>query len=513
MSESDGVLFPALPQDRWLPEDPHDAVLLEQTGTIDRPLPGKPGQRYALVVVGGGSAGLVTAAAAASLGASVALIEERGLGGDCLHTGCVPSKALLAAAHRAHHVRTAGELGVHTGAVSVDFAAVMARMRRIRAELSPVDSVKRFTALGVDVYGGRGEFTGPDTVRVGARTLRFGRAVVATGGAAMVPEVPGLELTGYLTHETVFALESLPERLLVLGAGAIGCELAQAFARFGSEVTLLDRAPRVLPQVPADAAAVVAASLQADGVALHTSATIRRVVRTQSGVQVLVDDDGPPIEVDAVLVSTGRRPVVEGLGLSAAGVDFDRDRGVVVDDYLRTTNPRIYAAGDCATAERFTHMADAMARTVVQNALFVPSKKVSSLLVPRCAYTEPEAGHVGARALDLDREGVLYDTFSVPFSEVDRARLEGDARGFVKVRVQRGTDRVLGATVVGAGAGDLLGMLSLVMREGIGLGALSGAVWPYPTRAEVLRKVGDAWRRTTLSAGTKAVVGAWMRWR
>jgi len=513
-AQDDAVLDAAaqspLPEGPWRRDDEHDQRLIREVATVDHAVP-TGSDRYHLVVIGGGSAGLVTSAAAAGLGAKVALIEKTGLGGDCLLSGCVPSKALLASARRAHAVRNAVHYGVHIAKGSkVDFAAVMQRLRRIRADLSPIDSVARFTELGVDVYQGTGVFTGRNSVKVGGRTLRFKSAVVATGGKAIVPPIPGLEEAGYLTHESVFNLDERPKSMLVLGAGPIGCELAQAFARFGTRVLLVDQGERILPRVDADAAAIVRKSLEADGVRLVMGATLQRVLKADSGYHAMVQDDAEPEEVDAILIATGRAPVVQGLGLDAAGVAHDDGRGVHVDAAMRTTNPRIFAAGDCAHSARFTHVADATARLVVRNALF-PGHKHGELVIPACTYTDPEVATVGRTAAELDREDIPHKVIQVDFKHVDRARLDGHSKGFARVLVHDRSDLVLGAVVVGDGAGDLIGTLSLAITHGIGLSKFSTTIFPYPTRAEVLRKLGDAWQRTKLTPTTSKALGTWFQ--
>lgn len=445
-----------------------------------------PRDRYHLVVLGGGTAGLVTAAIAAGLGARVALVERDLLGGDCLNVGCVPSKALIESA------RADG-----TG----DFALVMQRLRRIRAELSRVDSAERFTGLGVDVFLGEGRFVAADTLEVAGATLRFRRAVIATGARATVPPVPGLADAPFLTNETVFTLTELPRRLAVLGAGPIGCELAQAFARLGSEVHVIDQAARILPGDDPDAAEVVRRSLERDGVRFHLQSAAAAVARAGAGIRVtLTGDAATPITADRLLVAVGRTPNVDGIGLDVAGVRTAR-HGIEVDDRLRTSNPRIFAIGDAASPRRFTHHADAQARIVVPNALFfgLGGGRASRLVVPWCTYTEPELAHTGRTAAELDEEGARYDTITVPFEEVDRAALDGAREGFVRVHLARGSDRILGATIVGRHAGELISEVTLAIRTAQGLGAVGATIHPYPTRAEGLRKAADAWRRGRLT--------------
>ncbi len=475
----------------------------------------KPAPRYNLVVIGGGTAGLVTAAGAAGLGAKVALIERHMLGGDCLNVGCVPSKALIRAARAAAEARDCGRFGVRLGGpVSVDFPAVMERMRRLRADLSPHDSAARFRELGVDVFLGGGRFTGPDTVEVGGQTLRFAKAAIATGARASAPSIPGLKDVPYLTNETLFSLTELPRRLVVIGAGPIGCEMAQCFARFGSEVSLFETSSGVLPREDRDAAKVVQGALVRDGVKLLTHAKDLRLARSAEGVSIRFDSLGAEqtVAADRVLVAVGRAPNVEGLGLEAAGVAYDK-KGVTVNDRLQTANPRIYACGDICSPYQFTHTADFMARIVIQNALFKGRKKASALVIPWCTYTSPELAHVGRTAKDAKTAGIAIDTFTQPLAKVDRAILDGEDEGFVRIHVRKGTDEIVGATIVAAHAGDMIGELSLAMTKSIGLGGIAGAIHPYPTQAEAIRKVGDLYSRTRLTPFVKRLFAKWLAWQ
>ena len=495
-----------------MPDDPYNVALLSQVHPPGRTNP-TPRGRYNLVVVGGGTAGLVSAAGAAGLGARVALVERHLMGGDCLNVGCVPSKALISAARAAASARRAGELGVRVGSVDVDFPAVMDRMRRLRAGLAPNDGVARFTGLGVDVYLGDARFTGPATVEVDGRTLEFSRAVVATGARAAAPPIPGLEDSGYLTNETLFWLTELPRRLIVIGAGPIGCEMAQAFRSFGSEVTVVDIGSRVLPKDDPDAAAIVARHLEADGVRLVHDATITRAERRGGEITVQYEARGTAQQVvgDKVLVGVGRAPNVEQLGLEAAGVRYERN-GVIVDDHLRTSNPRIFAAGDVASRYQFTHTADALARIVIQNALFgtFGKKKASALTVPWCTYTTPEVAHVGLSERDATERGIAVSAITIPLHDVDRAVLDGDDDGFLRVHLRAGSDKIVGATLVAAHAGDMISELTLAMTAGLGLGAIAGTIHPYPTQAEVMKKAADAYSRTRLTPLVKKVFAWWL---
>ena len=471
-----------------------------------------PKDKYDLVVVGAGTGGLVTAAGAAGLGAKVALIESHRMGGDCLNVGCVPSKGLIAAARAWHTARHAGEFGGPAVSGAGDFGVAMARMHRLRADLSAVDSVPRFAGLGVDVFLGKGRFTDRDRAEVEGQTLRFRRAVIATGARAAAPQVPGLADAGYLTNETVFLLTSLPRRLLVLGAGPIGCEMAQAFARFGSQVTVFDRAPRILHRDDADAAAVVHRALVRDGVTIELGATLERVERRgeETVVSYSVDGARHTITGDALLVAAGRAPNVEDVGLDAAGVVYDR-QGVSVNDRLRTTNPRIFAVGDVCSRLQFTHSADFQARLVIANALFFGRGRNSKLVIPWCTYTSPEVAHVGVNAEDAARDGVLLDTVTVPLHDVDRAVLEGETEGFLRVHLRKGSDRILGVTIVDSHAGELIGEASVAVTNGLGLGAVGRAIHPYPTRAEAFRKAADTWRRGKLTPTVRRILALWFR--
>ena len=471
-----------------------------------------PAQRYNLVVIGAGTAGLVAAAGAAGLGAKVALIERELMGGDCLNVGCVPSKGLLSAAHRYGDVRDAEELGVLTsGDSQVDFGAVMDRMRRIRADISQHDSVQRFSSLGIDVFLGEGRFVGKDCISVGDARLRFRKALIATGGRAAAPPIPGLEDVEYLTNESVFSLTELPPRLGVIGAGPIGCELAQSFARFGSKVTLVEALHGVLPKEEVDAGEIVRASLEKDGVDVLCCGKEMRVARDGAGVRMTLGshDHTYDVTVDRLLVAVGRAPNVESLDLGAAGVRV-HDKGVEVNDRLQTTNPRIFAAGDVCSPYQFTHAADFMARIVIQNALFMGRAKASALTIPWCTYTSPEVAHVG---LDPEQAGeVEFDTWTQPLSGIDRAMLEGETDGYVRAYTKPGTDKLLGATVVAANAGDMIGHFSFAMTHGLGLKALGATIHPYPTQAEAIRKLGDQFNRTRLTPRIKTLFDTWMRW-
>ena len=460
----------------------------------------EPAPRYDLVVIGGGTAGLVAAAGAAGLGARVALVERHRLGGDCLNTGCVPSKALISGARR-----------------GLTFVDAMARMRQARATLAAHDSAERFSRLGVDVFFGDARFDGQDRAAVAGTRLRFRRAVIATGARPRLPPVPGLAEASPLTSDTVFDLDVAPRRLAILGGGPMGCELAQAFQRLGVQVSLLYGQPRLLYREDPEGAALVERALEQDGVALIRSARVSRVQQhgdtrsivyeTAAGAQVL--------DANAILVASGRTPHVDGLGLDAAGVALAEDGGVAVDDFLRTSNPRIYACGDVCLPWKLTHAADATARIVVQNALFalgpIGRRRVSALTMAWCTYTDPEVAQTGLSKTDARERGIAVDAFTVRFADLDRAVTDHRTDGFVTVYTRKGTGTIVGATIAGPRAGDLISEVTVAMAGRVSLGALAGVIHPYPTYAEAIRRCGDAYNRARVTPRVRAFAAWWLR--
>jgi mercury(II) reductase len=495
------------------PQDEHNKKLVYNVHPGDWQNP-EPDGRYNLVVIGAGTAGLVTANGAAGLGAKVALIEKHLMGGDCLNVGCVPSKGLIRSARASADVRDAAEYGILSNGYKVDFPVLMERMRRLRAGISPVDSAHRYRDLGVDVYLGPARFTGKDTIEVNGKILRFAKAVIATGARAAAPGIPGLAETGYLTNETVFSLTKLPARLAVIGAGPIGSELSQAFRRFGSEVYLLEKTDRILPREERDASELVERSFTKDGVQLLKECSIQRIEKKGSEKIVHFEQDGKSrsIAVDEILVGIGRAPNIEGLDLDSVGVGYDRTR-VAVNEYLQTTNPRIYAAGDVCFPYKFTHAAAAMASIVVQNSLFLRSRKTSSLTIPWCTYTDPEVAHVGLYEREAAEKGIAVDSYTQSLEHVDRAILDGEEQGFVRVVTQKGTPRILGATVVARHAGEMISEITLAMKSKSGLSDLAGTIHPYPTQAESISKVGFAYLKTKLTPTVQKIMRKWLAWR
>lgn len=495
------------------PLDEHNSRLLDNVHPKSWVDP-TPKKKYNLVALGGGAGGLITSGSAASLGGTSALIESHLLGGDCLNVGCVPSKALLSCAKMASSVRHASDYGIEIqGEVKVDFPAIMQRLRKLRADISPVDSAERYaTDKGVDVFMGKGRFTSANTVEVNGKTLHFTKAIVATGGSPAIPNIPGIDKVPYLTNASVFNLTELPARMAIIGTGPIGLELAQAFQRFGSQVTVFARSGQIMPKEDPMAAEIVAKKMQADGVQFNYKVKYNAVSHSDSGIELSFEQDGEQKsgEFDALLVAIGRKPNVEGLGLEAAGVEFDQRLGVKVNDNLQTTNPNIYAVGDVATQYQFTHVSDFMARIALRNALAFGRDKFSGLLIPWATFTDPEVGHVGLYEKDMEARDIEYATFTKEFDDVDRSIVDGDTTGFVKIHVKKGTDQILGATIVGSHAGDMISEITVAMQSGMGLGTLATVIHPYPTAAEAIRHCGDAYNSTRLTPTVKKVLGRLM---
>jgi pyruvate/2-oxoglutarate dehydrogenase complex dihydrolipoamide dehydrogenase (E3) component len=495
------------------PLDQYNQALVAQVHPFNWVNP-TPQAEYDLVVLGAGTAGLVAAAGAAglSLGLKVALVEKHLMGGDCLNLGCVPSKCMIRSARVAADIRNAASFGIQPAGVESDFAAVMTRMRRLRAEISSNDSAARFQKLGVDVFLGQGEFCDPRSLRVGDQTLRFKKAVIATGTRPAQPNIAGLAEAGYLTNETVFALTEQPQRLAVIGGGPIGCELAQAFQRLGSQVMLFHQGDHLLDREDADAAMIVQQALASDGVQIRLNAQIQSVelIEAEKQIAFTTPEQSGSITVDQILVGAGRAPNIERLNLAAAGVESDA-HGVKVNDYLQTSNPKIFAAGDICMNWRFTHAADAAARLVIKNALFSPfgltRSKLSSLVMPWVTYTDPEVAHVGLYETEANQRGIAVNTICIPLSSVDRAVVDGETNGLLKILHQQGSDKILGATIVARHAGEMVSELTTAIKHNIGLSKLSSVIHPYPTQAEAIKKAADAYRRTLLTPRSQFLLG------
>ncbi|WP_016952227.1 mercuric reductase [Anabaena sp. PCC 7108] len=475
----------------------------------------QPADDYDLVVIGAGTAGLVVAAGAAGLdlGLKVALIEKNLMGGDCLNVGCIPSKSLIRSARTVGEMWKAKDLGINISQhIEVDFATVMARMRRIRSSISDHDSATRFKNLGVDVFLGEGKFASNNTVQVGDKTLKFKKAVIATGARAVKPAINGLETAGYLTNETVFSLIQKPDKLAVIGGGPIGCELAQTFRRLGCEVTLFHSGSHILNKEDGEAAAILQQVLIAEGIRLVLNCKLEEVVTVTEGKRLYFSVNGhrDSVTVNEILVGAGRAPNVEGLNLEMVDVEYDKHQGVKVNDYLQTTNSKIYAAGDICMDWKFTHAADAAARIVIKNMLFSPfgvgRTQLSQLVMPWVTYTDPEIAHVGMYADEAEKMGIDITTIKIPFSSVDRAIADSEQLGFLKIHHKTGSDQILGATIVATHAGEMISEITTAMVNKIGLSKLSSVIHPYPTQAEAIKKAADTYRRTLLTPKTKKIL-------
>ncbi|MEA5578397.1 mercuric reductase [Anabaena sp. UHCC 0451] len=471
---------------------------------------------YDLVVIGAGTAGLVVAAGAAGLGLGlkVALIEKHLMGGDCLNVGCVPSKSIIRSARVVGEMWKAKDLGVNISQhFHVDFATVMARLRRIRAGISHHDSAARFKNIGVDVFLGGGKFASNNTIAVDGQILKFKKAVIATGARAVKPEIRGIEAAGYLTNETVFSLIQKPEKLAVIGGGPIGCELAQAFRRLGCEVTLFHNSSHILNKEDREAAEILERVLTDEGIRVVLNCQLEEVVTVTEGKRIYFSSNGyrDSVTVNEILVGAGRAPNVEDLNLETVGVEYDQKHGVKVNDYLQTTNPNIYAAGDICMNWKFTHAADAAARIVIKNTLFSPfgwgRSQLSKLVMPWVTYTDPEIAHVGMYAEEAEKKGIEIETIKISFNNLDRAITDSEEAGFLKIHHKKGSDEIVGATIVASHAGEMISEITTAIVNKIGLSKLSSVIHPYPTQAEAIKKAADAYRRTLLTPRTKKLLG------
>jgi pyruvate/2-oxoglutarate dehydrogenase complex dihydrolipoamide dehydrogenase (E3) component len=470
---------------------------------------------YNVVVIGAGTAGLVTAAGTAGLGGRVALIERNKMGGDCLNFGCVPSKALISSARLIDRMRRSEEWGLRKIEPQFDFNEIFARMRARRAKIAPNDSQERFESLGVDVFRGEARFDSPYTVKIDNQILRAKNFVIATGTRTAVPKIEGIDSVTYFTNETIFdELNSKPESLIVLGGGPIGCELGQTLSRFGVRTTIVQRGARLLPREDVDVSEFLERRFEAEGISVMTNAEAKSVRHNNGEINMSILTKGngeTQIGASALLICSGRRPNFENLGLDTIGVTTN-DHGVVVNDCLQTSQPHIYAAGDIAGPFLFTHMADVQARVVVRNILMPLQflrQKIEYSAVPWCTYVDPEIATVGLNEAAAKQKNVDYDLIRQEIKEIDRAVVEREDVGFAKVLVAKGTDKILGATLVCEGAGDLMHEFALAMKCGIGLGKISATTHAYPTFAELARKIGDKYNKTRLTPTARKIF-AWL---
>ncbi len=459
---------------------------------------------FDLCVIGGGAGGLVVAAGGAALGAKVVLVEKHRLGGDCLWTGCVPSKALLHAAKVAHLARTAAAYGLPGHAPKIDIGQVMLRVNSVIQTIEVNDSPERFRGMGIEVIFGAGHFTNPYTFEVDGRALRAKNFVIATGSRPAAPPVEGLDRVPYLTNENVFELREAVPRLLVLGGGPIGVELAQAFARLGSEVSLVQRGPQLLPVEDRDVAAVVETRLRAEGVNLHLNSDALRVGGEAGDIRLtLKDATGAEITLRGthLLIATGRRANSESLGLEAAGVETQRGY-IQSDARLRTSTKHIYACGDVTGPYLFTHMAEHHAGVILRNTLFRLPAKVERRVIPWCTYSDPEVARVGLSENEARQQGIEHQTFTFPFHELDRAQADGNTEGFAKI-LTGPKGKLLGAALVGPHAGELIHEYVLALAKGMKAKDLSGVIHIYPTLAQINRRVADQRLKAGLTPGAK----------
>lgn len=474
-----------------LPLDPFNLERMQYVFPSDWKNP-EPAEIYDLIVIGNGPGGGRAAYKAVGLNAKVAIIEREHMGGECFNVGCIPSKALLRSSRCAAQVRDAAEFGIEVpDGWKVNFPAIMQRVRKLQSLIAPYDSAESYKKLGIDVFLGHGRFINENTLEVNGKFLRFKKAIIATGTQPIIPEVIGLEEAGYLTNQTVFNLDLLPPRLAVLGAGPIACELSQAFLRFGSEVTLVTHGARLLPRDDEVAAERLYQVFQKEGMKIVLKTQLRQVEK-KGHEKILHLDNGQKLIVDDLLIAIGRAPNVDGLGLEKAHVAYDLKKGVIANDHLQTSNPAVYVAGDVAFPYKFTHVAVKLGEIAVHNALNSGSEKASSLLVPWATYTEPEVAHIGLQESDAKEKGIAINTSQIDLKDNDRAILEGDTAGFVKIHTQAGTNRILGATVMANHAGDMIAELAVVMDGQNGVGAVAHAIHPFPTQAEAICRAAGA---------------------
>lgn len=477
-----------------------------------------------VIVIGAGSAGLVAANVAASAGARVTLIEAERMGGDCLNTGCVPSKALIASAKVAHSARNAARMGITAGPVEVDFPAVMARLNAAIATIAPHDSAERYRSLGVEVIAGRARLADPWTVDIqlpdGVTQRLTGRAIIlATGASPVMPDLPGLAEAGALTSETLWdrlaARGSVPPRLLVLGGGPIGLELAQAMARLGSAVTVIEAAPRLLPREGDETARIIADALMADGVTLRTGARALAAGTNDAQRWLEIDEGGTTCRLpcDEILVAVGRKPRIEGLGLDKLGIPISAT--VETNDHLQTIWPHILAAGDVAGPWQFTHAAGHQGAQAALNALFGDLWRLRGKLeaMPQVTFTDPQIARMGLGAHDAEKRGVAHEVTRYPLASLDRAIAEGATGGMVEVVTAKGRDKVLGVTIIAPEAGEMLAPFALAMQSGLGLSKMLSTVLPYPTWSEANRNLAGQWRRARLSPRLLALLARYHGWR
>ncbi|HEY2810768.1 MAG TPA: mercuric reductase [Rhabdochlamydiaceae bacterium] len=446
-----------------------------------------PKKIYDLVVIGGGLGGMTAATVAAQLNASVALIEKQHLGGECLNVGCIPSKALLRSSRCAAQVRDAAEFGIEVPAGwKVNFSAVAQRVRRCQSTISPQDSAEHFKKLGIDVFFGMGSFSSHDAITVKGETVRFKKAIIATGTSPQVPSIEGMETSEYLTNQIIFNLTTLPSQLVVMGAGPIGCELSQAFLRFGSQVTLITRGASLLPRDDSLAAERLQEVFEKEGMKILMKTQVKRIEK-KGREKILHLDNGKKLSCDALLIAIGRLPQMEGLNLQKGGVMFDLKSGITADETLKTSNPNVYVVGDVGSPHKFTHIAMELGQMAAYNALRGEDRKRSSLVIPWSTYTDPEIAHVGLQEKEAEEKGIPLQTLLIEMQDNDRAILDGETTGFMKLHMHSGTGQILGGTLMAKHAGEMISELSVAIAGQKGISAIAEAIHPFPTQAEAIR--------------------------
>ncbi|HIF9191369.1 TPA: dihydrolipoyl dehydrogenase [Photobacterium damselae] len=475
-----------------------------------------------MVVIGAGSGGLVSAYIAAAVKAEVTLIEKHKMGGDCLNTGCVPSKALIRAAHNMVEIQRAAEFGVSTGPIAIDFKQVMTRVQKVISKIEPHDSIERYRSLGVNCITGEAIIRSPWEVEVDGKIITTKNIVIATGARPLVPNIPGLQSVNYLTSDTVWSLQEQPQKLLVLGGGPIGCELAQSFARLGTKVTLVEMAPQLLIREDSDAAKLVQDSLIADGVEIkleHKAMRFESIVDANGKTmgKVYLDfhnEQQVTVEFDAVLLALGRVANVQGFGLEELGITTTARGTVEVNDYLQTQYPNIYAVGDVVGPYQLTHAASHQAWYAAVNGLFGQFKrfKADYSVMPAATYTSPEVARVGLNEKEATAQGIEFDVVTYGIDDLDRAITDGEDHGFIKVITPKGKDTILGATIVGENAGDLLAEFTLAMRHNLGLNKILATVHPYPTMSEAVKYTAGVWKRNNAPEKLLEWVAKYHRW-
>lgn len=468
-------------------------------------------KKYHLIVIGGGSGGLVSAIGAAGIGAKVALIEKHKMGGDCLNTGCVPSKAIIRSAKIIHDAQTAERFGLKPHRFDVKLNSVMASVREVQEKIAPHDSVERLTSLGVNVHLGEYRFISPYQISNGVETLEAKRFIIAAGAAPFVPPIPGLDKTPYLTSDNLWNMDHLPGRLVVLGGGPIGCELAQVFARLGSAVSIVDTADCLLSREDPEASRLIKDTFIKEGIRVYTNCQAQKILLNQL-ILSHPSNGEQTIPFDHILVAVGRVPNVNDLGLEKAGAAYDK-KGIKVDRTLRTTARHIYACGDIVGPYQFTHTADFQARLILRNALFPGKSRIDYRVVPWCTFTEPEVARVGLNETEAKQKNVAYDIYKYSLSDLDRALCDRESEGFIKVLTRKGRDQILGVTIVGSHAGDMLHELALAMHQKIGLKKIASMIHVYPTFAEVSKRIADTHQRSRLTGSAKKWLKRYLGWR